>query len=42
MGAAGRRRAVERFSVERMTREIESLYESLLSRTGVREREGNG
>ncbi|MBI5574856.1 MAG: glycosyltransferase [Deltaproteobacteria bacterium] len=29
MGAAGRRRAVERFSLERMTMEIASLYEEL-------------
>lgn len=42
MGAAGRRRVVERFSLERMIREIESLYESLLPGAGILEREGKG
>jgi glycosyltransferase involved in cell wall biosynthesis len=40
LGAAGRRRVVEHFSLEKMTREFESLYESLHAGTGVREREG--
>ncbi|MBF8258821.1 MAG: hypothetical protein HW377_1195 [Actinobacteria bacterium] len=31
MGEAGRRRVVEHFSLEKMVREIESLYDSLLS-----------
>jgi hypothetical protein len=29
MGEAGRRRAIERFSLDRMVGEMESLYESL-------------
>jgi len=42
MGAAGRRRAVEHFSLEKMVREIASLYEDLHAGADVRKREGKG
>jgi len=36
MGRAGRARVEEHFSVERMVRETEALYEELLEAKGVR------
>jgi glycosyltransferase involved in cell wall biosynthesis len=41
MGEAGRRRAIEQFSVDVMVREIEALYEDLVPRASPRN-EGKG